>query len=449
MPAVIRRATPNDFDAIFTIWMQDDVNPFMSFEQYKEEDKEKFRPLFQQIMDGSEVYVLVDEKNNVVATRRMSFGSGEQAHTVEFASFGVHKDHRRHGYGTQFYNEFIKIIEAKNIENAKENKPAISRIAISQETDNPPAFALATKMGFKKEAVYPDWLPRMTGLEKFTKKWLIGESFLAWVDPEITKNAKKIGYFIPKLPSLKKLDNANKNIEIKQEGNTFSCYSNGQLQVTCEKNSGVRRFDQIQFWSLKVEKDADKTAVENSIRQLVSESAKTHKKIELAASDQTTLDILADLGFHYRGETKASKMVDNTYYNEAGVDFSFYNIADAKKMLDTLKIKDLANFNKVKIKSKLTSCLIEIDAAFKKNEIDHYGCFYLENLAFQMTREGLGEVRLYNAETAPWSGIIESLPQSLKLSFTDLAENIQILNPGFMKIDANQNDLSEAPKIVK
>jgi hypothetical protein len=51
----LRRATRDDFDALHIIWMQDHINPFMSFEQMP---KEQFRPIFEDLFNSSDVELL-------------------------------------------------------------------------------------------------------------------------------------------------------------------------------------------------------------------------------------------------------------------------------------------------------------------------------------------------------------------------------------------------------
>ena len=65
--AVLRRATMDDFDDIYAIWMQDHIIQFMTFERLP---KEQFKPIFDTLMKYSEVYV-IEDNGHVVATRRI------------------------------------------------------------------------------------------------------------------------------------------------------------------------------------------------------------------------------------------------------------------------------------------------------------------------------------------------------------------------------------------
>jgi len=399
----MRRATQDDFDSLYEIWMQDHINPFMSFEQMP---KDEFRPIFNQMFNDSEIYV-IEDAGTVVAARRMSFCTDEHAHTAEFASFGVHQDHLRKGYGELFYQLFIDLIQTQ--------KKEISRIEISQETDNEPALRLANKMGFTIEATFPDWLPRATG--KHNNKWYTGERFCSLLlNPEILKTIKSnINQFVPELPVLRLRDN---RITIEINDNKANGYLDGKLQATCSLSTGVRRYAHIQFWTVQLEAGCDAIAVQAFLRQLAVIVSSHHKKIEILTSDQNTLDVLAKMGFHCRGEKIAARKVGDDYYNEVCVDLSFFDIEDAKKMLACANHAD--SYLTTRISFTLNLCKSAIQQELEDHGIDQYAKLYLENLAFQMTREGMGETRMYTQSNAPWLALIESLPLTLKPAFMTL-----------------------------
>lgn len=418
--AKLRRATSDDFDALYEIWMQDHINPFMSFELMS---KEAFKPIFESMFKDSDIYV-IEDNGQIVAVKRMDFGTDDHAHIAEYASFGVHKDHLRKGYGELFYSFFLEVIQRE--------RPDITRIEFSQESDNDPALRLANKMGFSVEAIFPDWLPRDTGTHK--DKWYVGERFcFLLLDPNIVKETKsQLKKFKPELPVL--MQNAV-NVKMEMTKNSALSYQDGKLQAICNFSSGVRRYEHIQFWSLQLEPGCDLNAVQSFLRELAIVAVKKHKKVEIFTSDQNTLDVLAKLGFHCRGEKIASRKVGKDYFNEVGADLSFFNIDDAKKMLGLLKEADA--YQLARVSSSLESCKKAILNGVAEGWVDQYAALYLENLAFQMTREGMGETRLYSQHNEPWSALIEVLPEKLKEVFVPLARATKVIGQVLQSDDAN------------
>ena len=310
------------------------------------------------------------------------------------------------------------------LERIKQEKTEVTHIEQSQETDNGPALHLANKMEFKVEATFPDWLPRRTGDETYTRKWFIGERFLSRLEPEIEKQSIPLISFTPQLPLLTVDRSLSKAIELKKVDEKIYCYNDNKLIATCSLDAGVRRYAHIQFWDIQPEPDCDSTLLQNFLRELAVLASQEYKKVEIFVSNQEVLNATAVLGFHYRGQKVASRKVGNTYYNEAGVDLSFFNIKDTKEMLSTLEKKD--GYQLAKVSSVLTNCEKSIEKIFENGQIDLYGKLYLENLAFQMTRESLGETRLYSEETAPFNKLIAGLPDMLKTDFISLAN---LVNP--------------------
>ncbi len=75
----------------------------------------------------------------------------------------------------------------------------------------------------------------------------------------------------------------------------------------------------------------------------------------------------------------------------------------------------------------LETCKKAIQQEFDAKHIDSYAKLYLENLAFQMTREGLGETRLYIQDNLPWLHLIEQLPEKLQTTFISLARVTKVI----------------------
>jgi len=413
--AIIRRAIMADFDSLYTIFMQDHVIPFLTFERIP---KEQFKPIIEKIMQESEVYVMED-KGKVVATRRIILGQGIHAHSVQFASFGVHQDHLKNGYGTQFFKFLVDKI--------KTDMPHVKRIELVQDTDNEPAFHLAKKMGFEIEIIFPDRIRRRTGPEKYTHKWHMGARFKALlIDPLLAQQAiSAVTLFRPRLPTLHNNVPNDIRIHINEKNNIAECYYQQKRLGVCTFIQGERRYEHIAFWSIQLEADCDVLAMQACMRQLFCQVLPASKKIETYVADPKTLQLLEMLGFHCRGKKIGSCKINQIYYDEVGLDLGFFDIQAAKELL-TQTVSHKENIEIKEINELLNHCHSTIQKALAANEIDNYAARYLENMAFQMIREGLGtpELRRYAQENAPWNHLIEGLTDRFKKDFFHIANMI-------------------------
>ncbi|STX47390.1 Uncharacterised protein [Legionella hackeliae] len=104
----IRKAEPNDYEAIWKIWMQEHVIQWMSFTK---QTQEEFRAHYAHMTRTSDIYVLIDKINDeekIVGVRRIKFGKNENRHIAEYCSMGIDKDYQGKGYAKFFYQEFEK-----------------------------------------------------------------------------------------------------------------------------------------------------------------------------------------------------------------------------------------------------------------------------------------------------------------------------------------------------
>jgi hypothetical protein len=68
-----------------------------------------------------------------------------------------------------------------------------------------------------------------------------------------------------------------------------------------------------------------------------------------------------------------------------------------------------------------------------------YTKVYLENMAFQIAREGMSEVRLYSEENAPWAALINALPEKLRVDFTSLSQAARVISQNLDKDEKMQS----------
>ena len=403
---IFRKAKLSDYEGIYGIWMQLHVNPFMTFEILS---KNEFLPIFKQILAQSDVYVLEDnEKHKIAAVRRIIPRTGEHAHTVEFASFGVSQDYLKKGYGILFYKYLIREL--------KHRTPAVTRIELIQETDNFIAESLAKKMRFHAEATFPDWILRETGDEIYRAKWRVGARYMAKLISPL-RSQKTVSVFAPQLPVLQVFSDTD--LFFKEKKNEIEYYYQNNRIAICQTQDGSLRLSHIQFWEFIICSDITFEQLNYFLRYLACCAAQNFKVVALFTANKIIMDSAKAMGFFCRGIKRASRKINDIYYDELALDCEFFNINDANIILQ--KITDVKIKNK--FKNIILNCQIEILLAYQQAKIDNYGVYYLENLAFQILREQFSETQLYDQQSAPWSNLIHALPNYLQSSFSRFIDN--------------------------
>lgn len=377
----LRAATLDDFDSVYTIWMQDHVLPYMTFESM---NKEAFHPIFVFLFNSSDLYVLTVNEE-VVATMRIVPQEGGHSHAVELASFAVHQDHCRKGYGTLISNLLIEKI--------KQERPDILRIEGIQETDNPTGIACFSKVGFKTEYTLPDWLRRKTGIFPYNKKWHVGAHFRV-IFPLDIPTKKEVTEFAPTLPKPKIEIHSTLSITAASEAGPYECYVEQTPLCTVRVMDGYRRINHLQFWDIELHADVKthSTYLEQVLRQLAIHISKKFKKIEISVCDKNNLTLIKNLGFYCRGFKRAGRKINNQYYDEVCADLSFFKIDDAIEMLNCFPVID--ERSKIRFTAQLKQCHTEIQKARQMDIIDEYFAIYCENLCYQIVREQISEAPL-------------------------------------------------------
>lgn len=367
-PAIyFRRATLEDLPPLHVIWMQKHVLPFMAFEEMSQE---QFKPIFEHMLDKNAVYVAV-QNDEIIGVRKISY----TGHTAYLGAFAVKEGHTNKKLGTQFYEVCLKKI-AKRKE--------IIRVELSFENDNPIAPILAKKMGFGDPSLrLPDWLQRKTGDEKYRKKWLTGECFVQFLFEVQPITLPQIS--APLLPQL----------------NSHSMHFEGKKLPVITFTPGEKRWDHIQFCMIELLPETDLAVAANFLRQELIRKVNICKKIEITTHDEAVIRLLEKLGCYYRGELIANFKEGDHYYNEAVFDISFFNTDDAIAHAD---FKDYETY--------LVDCHAAIKKDWDANKIDSFFVNFLENLAFQMVREKVGEA-FYTPENAPWQTLLDTLLDNL------------------------------------
>lgn len=143
---MLRPATLDDFDVIYSIYMEESVNPFLSFEAMP---RDEFGPLFQGFMRTREVYVY-EYEGQVAAAMNVTRGQWRMAHVATLGSIAVHADSHSEGVGSAFLSDML----------AKLGSEGIKRVELTVDVDNPKAMSFYEGMGFQREGVLRAYIKR-------------------------------------------------------------------------------------------------------------------------------------------------------------------------------------------------------------------------------------------------------------------------------------------------
>lgn len=142
----LRIASASDFDGLYSIYMDKEVNPFLNFEIMS---KEKFKPIFNELLQSGDFYVYENE-TQIVATCIVMRLKRRAQHVASLGTLATHPDFQGKGIGTQFMNELID-----KLKNA-----GIKRIDLCAEADNHKALGFYRKLGFELEGILKKYFIR-------------------------------------------------------------------------------------------------------------------------------------------------------------------------------------------------------------------------------------------------------------------------------------------------
>ncbi len=401
----IRLAAEADYKKISDIWTQPHVLPWMSFSEMTPE-------IYAKLREKSDIYVLIecDEKGKeleILAVRRLVYGTGNRAHIASYCSMGVDQKHLGHKLGEKFYDFFLDIVRDKGIE----------RIELTQSGGNEAAYHIANKKGFEMEFHLNGWLVRQ-GKEKGSIYHLEERGVCYFLNAEISKksvNDKLV--FDPSFPAV-----ASETLgQVAQHGYNYICYDKqGHKIGICTLTPSPNVVGHIAFLDVHLIESHTTGAMADCLRQIsVMLKQAQFKKIEIYTHEKPVTDMLQTLGFQYRGEKVAALKIEGRYYNEAAVDLGFFNIEDAKSLLKTLEF-DLSIRND--IFSTLDACKKSIEACQENKTLDDYTAIYAENLAYQMIENTFGKYPHYRS--TDWESLISGLPEPAQTNFMEFSKRI-------------------------
>jgi L-phenylalanine/L-methionine N-acetyltransferase len=136
---MVRKATPQDFDFIYSLYFHPKINPFLLYEMM---DKTAFKPIFDELM-GKEIVFIFENAGKDVGMFKLFAHTHRTSHIGYLGGVAVHPDYSGQGFGTAMLKEILTFGQ----------QLGFLRIELSTATINETAIRLYEKVGFQKEGV--------------------------------------------------------------------------------------------------------------------------------------------------------------------------------------------------------------------------------------------------------------------------------------------------------
>lgn len=134
---MIRNAQASDFDDLYDIFMHETINPFLSFEIMA---KETFKPIYQQLSDAGEHFVLIEDgiiASNLIVIRHPR----RVAHVATLSTLATAPAFQGKGLTKKFMQEIL----------VKLKQGGVKRVDLMAEADNEKALKFYASLGFEVE----------------------------------------------------------------------------------------------------------------------------------------------------------------------------------------------------------------------------------------------------------------------------------------------------------
>jgi RimJ/RimL family protein N-acetyltransferase len=145
---MFREVKENDFDLVYSIYMEDSTIRYMSFEKIT---KDEFKEIFNHLKSRDE-FLLFEEKEEIVGIITVSRGKWRKKHVATIGGVAVPSSHQGKGVATRMITKLIDYLA----------NTGISRLELFVESDNPGAINLYNNLGFKEEGLLRGYFKRET-----------------------------------------------------------------------------------------------------------------------------------------------------------------------------------------------------------------------------------------------------------------------------------------------
>ena len=137
---MIRKATKNDLQFIYDLYMHPQVNPFLLYEPMNMED---FKPIFNKLLENEIKYVFMDQMKTPVGMFKLFPWTYRASHIAYLGGLAIHPAYAGKGFGLKMMQEIIDLA----------NQEGYKRIELSVATENLGAIKLYKKVGFEEEGI--------------------------------------------------------------------------------------------------------------------------------------------------------------------------------------------------------------------------------------------------------------------------------------------------------
>ena len=159
---MVRKATLQDFDFIYRLYMHPLVNPFLLYEMM---DAESFKTIFDELIAKSIKYVFEDGGNAVGMFKLIPLAH-RNSHIAYLGGLAIDPAFAGKGYGSVMLNEIL----------AYAKQQGFLRVELSVANINEKAIKLYEKSGFVKEGTFR----KFTHLKSENR--FLDEVMMAWLD---------------------------------------------------------------------------------------------------------------------------------------------------------------------------------------------------------------------------------------------------------------------------
>jgi RimJ/RimL family protein N-acetyltransferase len=140
---MIRTATINDFDYLYSLHMHPAINPWLFYEMMT---ADAFRPVMEELIQKKSLYIYEMEGRpaGMFKLQPMKF---RNSHIMYLGGVAIHPDHAGKGYAKEMILDAIDLV--KNL--------GFTRIELTVATSNHKAISLYEKCGFNTEGILKNY----------------------------------------------------------------------------------------------------------------------------------------------------------------------------------------------------------------------------------------------------------------------------------------------------
>jgi L-phenylalanine/L-methionine N-acetyltransferase len=135
-----RKATQNDLQFIYDLYMHPQVNQFLLYEPM---EIEEFKPIFNKLLENEIKYIFMDENGTSIGMFKLYPWTYRASHIAYLGGLAIHPAYAGKGFGLKMMQEIIDLA----------NQQDYKRIELSVATENLGAIKLYKKVGFEEEGI--------------------------------------------------------------------------------------------------------------------------------------------------------------------------------------------------------------------------------------------------------------------------------------------------------